>query len=157
MTVNFNTPAVGTTTSAFQNIGMDLSKPPTISAAKAVEPDTVDIKKPEEKKEKKGPIRAIKDFIGSMKKFGNTISGYTKGTIKGAFQGFLVGSGIYTVSKIVSSFNLKAGKKALPAKALGIISAGLTLIATYWNTSLNVNQQNADVDHRWQRTPIVNK
>ncbi len=57
----------------------------------------------EKKKNKLGPIKRFKRFIGNVKKLGVTIGEYTKGFFKGAFKGGViggaVGGGIYALGK----------------------------------------------------------
>lgn len=176
MTVNLS-PVTNNQTTAFDKIGFDLSKPPTIPVAaaqvsqaeQAPQADKVEISA-KEKAPKKGIVQKAKDFVRTAKKLGITISEYTKGTFVGVGQGFLVGSGVFTVGSIINGVKkLKINKavkngvedaakniKMFPAKSLGVIGAALMLGISYWKTSLNANERKANVDHRYTPTPIKN-
>lgn len=135
--------------------------PETPSAAK----ETAEAVKAPETKEKKGPIRAIKDFIRTIKKFNTSVAEYVKGTFKGLIEGFLAGSGVFAVTSIINHFKKPVTKaiegakksKVLPTKALGIITGILVLAGNLWSASLKANKKKADVDHEWTTTPIVDK
>ena len=159
MTVNFNPAQGAVTPQPINNLGFDPTKPAEISANSVLANPTksdkfAPIAASETKSEKKGPIKSIKDFVRAVKKFGITVSEYTKGTFKGVFQGAIVGSVIYASGSAYKHFK-KASK--LPVKALSVVGAVGTLFANYWKTSLNANEKKADIDHRWTTTKIVDK
>ncbi len=106
------------------NLGFDPSQPPTISAgsidpiASASQRDEYSIKKTDEKPEKRGPIRLIKDFVRTAKKFGNSLFGYAKATFVGIGAGILAGvatfagsSGINKIKDIKHSGLIKKNAK----------------------------------------------
>lgn len=97
-------------------------------------------------KEKKGPIRAIKDFIGGVKKFFSTTGEYAKGATKGVVTGAALGSVIYTIGDIANKVKKKTGKAHMVLAgiaAVGSVAAGL------WNASLNASEKASNIDHRY--------
>lgn len=102
----------------------------------------------EEKANKKGPIRRLKDCIGSVKKFNVTASEYTKAGLKGIASGAIVGSIAYGA--------LTLAKKPGPAKVAGIIGAVGAMGVNLWNASLKANEKRSMVDHTWgDDSPIL--
>ncbi len=153
MTVNFNPSHGVTAPTPFSNFATPPSIPVNASpVAASPAKDTVT----QEKTEKKGPVRSLKDFIRAVKKFGINISEYTKGTFKGIAEGLLVGAGIFTAGSIYKGIKQLVKKPSkMPVKALAVAGGLLTLAANYWKTSLNANEKKADVDHRYTTTPVV--
>ena len=117
--------------------------------------DTVELST-NNKKVKKGPIKAVKGFIANVKKFFATVGEYTKGIVKGVTSGFVAGSVVYTGGSVVNGIRQKladkAGKEAIkkfPSKvAAGIIAVG-SLAVSLWNASLNATQKQSEIDMRW--------
>ena len=168
MTVNFGTtPSTAATTNPYAKFGFDPSQPPTISAASVASatptstPDKADLSTTkEEKPKRRGPIKVIKDFIRSIKKFNVSFAEYTKATFKGIGEGVIAGCAVYGGSKLFNVIKKGLAKDAekvmkLPAKPLAIVAGVGVLLANFWKASLDANQKKADVDHRWTTTPIV--
>ena len=114
--------------------------------AAEVKPDTVELSSA--KKEKKGPIKALKGFVGGVKKFFASAGAYTKGAIKGVGTGAVAGSLVYTAGKIINKFS-KSSKKVPSAIIGGIVAAG-ALAINLWNASLNATQKNSEIDLRYE-------
>lgn len=97
-------------------------------------------------KQRKGPIRAVKDFIAGVKKFFSTTGEYVKGTVKGVATGAALGSVIYTVGDLANKAKKKTGKAHMVLAgiaAVGSVAAGL------WNASLNASEKASNIDHRY--------
>lgn len=129
MTSNFPTNIVTPSVKPFESFAFDSAKPATvptvtpvaIPAASGVEGDKVETDKVEiknkpeenleapEKAPKKGVIQGAKDVVRTVRKFGVTVSEYTKGTFKGIFDGALVGGGIFAIGKF-ANFTKKHAK-----------------------------------------------
>lgn len=118
MTSNFPPIAVTSTVKSAGNLGFDPAKPASVPVASAVEvksteSDKYDIpKNPEQSKEKKGAIQGAKDIIRTVKKFCISFAEYTKGTLKGLFEGALAGLGVLGIGSFVN-FVKKHGKNVV--------------------------------------------
>ena len=97
-------------------------------------------------KEKKGPVRAVKDFIASFKKFFSTTGEYVKGTAKGLVTGAALGSVVYTAGSIVNKVKNKSGKAHIILA--GVAAAG-SLAVNLWNASLNASEKASNIEHRY--------
>lgn len=123
------------------------------SNVKAEQP--ADIAEFSTKTQKQGPIKAIKQGIANIKKCFATTGEYIKGAFKGVKNGAIAGSVIYTGGTILNHFKSKSAAKAgetfkkMPNKALAVIAAGVALVGSLWNASLNATERNSDIDHRW--------
>ncbi len=124
--------------------------------------DVVNLKQKTKTKTKKGPVKTIKCAIASIKKFFSTIGEYSKGLFKGIKNGAVSGSILYTGAKIFNYIQDKGAKKAaetagevakqvkhLPAPALALGAAVVSIGAALWNASLNATERKSDIDHRW--------
>lgn len=86
-------------------------------------------------------------------------TGYTKGAAVGLLKGGLTGGIIFGGFKLVEFAQknnfLKRIPKAPRFVQIGIpILTGLGVLAVkLFNTSLNVNEKKAQIDHRWQKNP----
>lgn len=127
--------------------------------------------KPVEKEKKKGPIKKLKNFIGSIKKFNAQAGEYIKGFFKGIGSGALVGGAGFGAFKLVEGIKLKQagkiveeaakeaatksagkfGKIGIAAAVVGVVGA---LTVNLWKASLNASEKKALIDHRWDDTPI---
>lgn len=143
-------------TSIFNNMQVPYTAPASVAA-----PETVKVKDAvaasnvaqEDKvelstqaKEKKGPIKSVKEFIGNVKKFFSTTGEYVKGTAKGIVTGAALGSVIYTVGDIANKVRKKSGKAHVVLA--GVAAAG-SIAANLWNSSLNASEKASNIDHRY--------
>lgn len=123
--------------------------------------DTVAISSQPQKK--KGLFKTINSGIANISKSFATFGEYAKGTIKGLYKGALAGSLVYTVGQVINKskitkFNKAAVNEALPQNAKlklchNKILAGVAVAGTFmynlWQSSLNVNMKNSQIDHKW--------
>ncbi len=117
--------------------------------------DNVELSSKENEKEKKGPIKTVKSFIASIKKFFASAGAYINGTFKGITSGAVAGSVIYTLGSIINGIKAKSAAKTgadfkkLPNKAAAIAAAAIALAANIWNASLNATEKQSEIEHRW--------
>lgn len=98
------------------------------------------------KKVKKGPIKALKGFIGNVKKFFASASEYVKGGFKGIVTGAALGSVIYTAGSIINKVRNKNGKGHIILASLAGIGS---IAANLWTASLNSTEKQSQIEHRW--------
>lgn len=136
-----------------------------------VEKEFKENQKKQEKKMKKKPFGGINRMIAGVKKCGIAVQEYTVGFGKGCVSGAIAGGVGFGVTKIVQTLkafdklaNNESAKiggklartagKALKSNkfALGIGAAGIVLGMGFqiWKASLNVNERNAKVEHRYE-------
>lgn len=141
------------------------SNPVKISADSAIPVSNINVQDSTETsapKEKKGPIKTLKEFISNVKKFFATSGEYAKGTVKGLSSGAVAGSLVFTggsiynaVKQKLSTTVLENGDKVVkefkkfPNKVLGIGVAVIALGYNIWKASLNASQKNAEIEHRY--------
>ncbi|MCK7470076.1 MAG: hypothetical protein MZU95_04160 [Desulfomicrobium escambiense] len=125
-------------------------------------------------KEKTGPIRKFKNFMAGIQKAWATVTGYTKATFKGIFDGALVASTVLAgtagynfikrhVNKVSSNKEVKdkaiqqiKDKAKLIPKSIkygAVALGGVTLIYDLFKASLDINEKKANIDHRWKANP----
>ncbi len=158
MQVNFKQNVIPQSVSASVAPAVDLTAPPSVSAALPTESDSDKFQASSKDEGKKGPVQVVKDFVRAVKKFNITLSEYAKGTLKGIGQAALAGSAVFTVGSAIN-FAKKGKIAAKTAKrfhsgALAIATAVVTMGANYWKTSLEANNKKADVDHKYTPTKI---
>lgn len=127
-----------------------VASPETVKVQDAVAASTVSgsdkVELSSQPKQRKGPIRAVKDFIGGVKKFFSTTGEYVKGTVKGLVTGAALGSVIYTVGDIANKVKKKSGKGHM---VLAGIAGVASVAASLWNASLNATEKASNIDHRY--------
>lgn len=127
-----------------------VASPETVKVQDAVAASTVSgsdkVELSSQPKQRKGPVRAVKDFIGGVKKFFSTTGEYVKGTVKGLVTGAALGSVIYTVGDIANKVKKKAGKGHM---VLAGIAGVASVAASLWNASLNASEKASNIDHRY--------
>lgn len=115
-----------------------------VAASNVVGQDQVELTA--QPKKKKGPIKAVKEFIGNIKKFFSTAGEYVKGTAKGVVTGAALGSVIYTVGDIANKARKKTGKGHV---VLAGAAAVISVAANLWNASLNASEKASNIEHRY--------
>lgn len=127
-----------------------VASPETVKVQDAVAASTVSgsdkVELSSQPKQRKGPVRAVKDFIGGVKKFFSTTGEYVKGTVKGLVTGAALGSVIYTVGDIANKVKKKSGKGHM---VLAGIAGVASVAASLWNASLNATEKASNIDHRY--------
>lgn len=122
---------------------------PAVKVETPSKSDTVEIStKKEEKKTKRGPIKALKNTIANIKKYFASVKAYTKGFFKGIFKGGIAASVAYTGISIFNKIKKKPENSKLGFIVGGVIMAG-SLIASIWNASLDLSEKKSEIDHRW--------
>lgn len=101
-----------------------------------------------------GPIQGTKNFIAGLKKAWVYVAEYTKGAIKGVFEGGLLGGLTFLGIWGVKAAKTRAIKSSLPKRysLSSAIAAGvgaLTLGYQLFKSSLNVSERTAAIDHRY--------
>lgn len=114
-------------------------------------------------KKKKGLFKTINSGIANISKSFATFGEYAKGTIKGIYKGASAGALVYTGGQIINKFKTAKFNKAVKNQTLpenaklklchnkllaGIAVAGMFMY-NLWQSSLNVNMKNSEIDHKW--------
>ena len=143
-------------TNIFNNMQVPFTAPAKVAAPEAVKVQdavaasnvsgTDKVELSSQPKQRKGPIRAVKDFIGGIKKFFASAGEYVKGTVKGIATGAALGSVIYTIGDIANKAKKKTGKAHM---VLAGVAAVGSIAANLWNASLNASEKSSNIDHRY--------
>lgn len=147
-----------------------ISKFPTADNAElkgkneALQAERLEPKVVEPKKEKTGLVQGFKNMVSAFKKGWVNLAEYTSGTVKGLFNGLIAAGGVYVLAfghdKIKNIGKEAAHKLAETPGFIKHTVAGIAFLSalciSWYNSSLNVSEKSAKIDHRYN-TGHMNK